>query len=391
MRLHSSERDENRDLRVDLDTIAGDPKPPSPSLSRLAELNLPVVLCAPEGANVLRVAEMIHRRGPRAGCPLTVLPCPPLCETGAVPRLLEATLEAKGGALVLDRLDLADQACGDLLAPHIVQLIGSWCAPDRSPTNPRLIVTSASPVSELPVPKGVQRELEPFTIVLAPFNAIQGAVERTVREIISAIGGDPDDLDPSIYEILQTHEWDGDERALARTVAIMASMTSHADLNAHHARAAMRLVFGKHPEEPTPRGDPESREARDLAAEVLDGTFAATYHPGLLAGFRWLSENFTEDISTEDFAIACDLSISHVSHLVKEQSGDTFRILLARIRIEHARRLLKADIGRQITEIAYDVGFRDLSHFIKSFGRFTGMSPREYRRHEMPTSDHTSA
>jgi AraC-like DNA-binding protein len=48
------------------------------------------------------------------------------------------------------------------------------------------------------------------------------------------------------------------------------------------------------------------------------------------------------------------------------------------------RRLVQAaamllDTGAPITAIAYDVGFGDLTHFIRSFGRAFGCSPRAFR------------
>ena len=44
-----------------------------------------------------------------------------------------------------------------------------------------------------------------------------------------------------------------------------------------------------------------------------------------------------------------------------------------------AARLL-ADPARRITDIAYDVGFADLSNFVRSFRRAAGVSPRDFRR-----------
>jgi AraC-like DNA-binding protein len=52
---------------------------------------------------------------------------------------------------------------------------------------------------------------------------------------------------------------------------------------------------------------------------------------------------------------------------------------LVRLRVEHAARLLRTS-SLSVTRICYDVGFRDLSHFITTFRRFTGMTPLQYRR-----------
>jgi AraC-like DNA-binding protein len=59
--------------------------------------------------------------------------------------------------------------------------------------------------------------------------------------------------------------------------------------------------------------------------------------------------------------------------------GVTPHQYLIRSRLRHAARLL-ADNTRSITDIAYDVGFSDLSNFVRTFHRAAGVSPRGFRR-----------
>ena len=49
------------------------------------------------------------------------------------------------------------------------------------------------------------------------------------------------------------------------------------------------------------------------------------------------------------------------------------------MRLRHAARLL-AEEERPITDVAFEVGFADLSNFIRTFHRAAGVSPRDYRR-----------
>jgi len=58
--------------------------------------------------------------------------------------------------------------------------------------------------------------------------------------------------------------------------------------------------------------------------------------------------------------------------------GVTPHQYLVRSRLRRAARLLAAD-GASITQIAYDVGFGDLSNFVRSFHRAAGVSPRRFR------------
>jgi AraC-like DNA-binding protein len=40
---------------------------------------------------------------------------------------------------------------------------------------------------------------------------------------------------------------------------------------------------------------------------------------------------------------------------------------------------LLADDDRPVTDVAYDVGFGDLSNFVRTFHRAAGVSPRRFR------------
>jgi AraC-like DNA-binding protein len=59
--------------------------------------------------------------------------------------------------------------------------------------------------------------------------------------------------------------------------------------------------------------------------------------------------------------------------------GVTPHQYLVRSRLRHAAALLAED-GRSITDAALDVGFADLSNFVRTFHRAAGVSPRGFRR-----------
>ena len=59
--------------------------------------------------------------------------------------------------------------------------------------------------------------------------------------------------------------------------------------------------------------------------------------------------------------------------------GVTPHQYLVRSRLRRAARLL-AEEDRSITDIALDVGFADLSNFVRTFHRAAGVSPRAFRR-----------
>jgi AraC family transcriptional regulator len=85
-----------------------------------------------------------------------------------------------------------------------------------------------------------------------------------------------------------------------------------------------------------------------------------------------------EPIDLERMAAEADLSPFHFLRLFSRSLGVTPHQYLLRARLRRAARLL-AETDRAITLIALDVGFADLSNFVRTFHRIAGVSPRNFR------------
>ncbi|OYU79443.1 MAG: AraC family transcriptional regulator [Burkholderiales bacterium PBB5] len=94
---------------------------------------------------------------------------------------------------------------------------------------------------------------------------------------------------------------------------------------------------------------------------------------------QWIEAHASEDIDLEALARQAGLSVYHCLRMFSSVLGVTPHQYLLRCRLRRAAQLL-VDADRPITEIALDVGFADLSNFVRSFQRAAGMSPRAYRR-----------
>ncbi len=86
-----------------------------------------------------------------------------------------------------------------------------------------------------------------------------------------------------------------------------------------------------------------------------------------------------EPIDLEDAAREAGLSPFHFLRLFAAVLGVTPHQYLVRSRLRRAARLLAGD-DRTITEVAFDVGFGDLSNFVRTFHRVAGVSPRRFRQ-----------
>lgn len=93
----------------------------------------------------------------------------------------------------------------------------------------------------------------------------------------------------------------------------------------------------------------------------------------------WIDERSTDAVDLEQIARAVGLSAFHFLRLFANVLGVTPHQYLVRSRLRHAARLL-ADQDGPITAIAYDVGFGDLSNFVRTFHRAAGVSPGDFRR-----------
>lgn len=93
----------------------------------------------------------------------------------------------------------------------------------------------------------------------------------------------------------------------------------------------------------------------------------------------WLDERAHEPIDLERAARAVELSPFHFLRVFSRALGVTPHQYLVRSRLRRAARLL-SDGERKITDVALDVGFADLSNFVRTFHRAAGVSPRRFRR-----------
>jgi len=93
----------------------------------------------------------------------------------------------------------------------------------------------------------------------------------------------------------------------------------------------------------------------------------------------WIDAHAHEAIDLEGAARHAGLSSFHFLRLFAKVLGMTPHQYLVRSRLRRAARLL-ADGTGSITDVALDVGFGDLSNFVRTFHRAAGVSPRGFRR-----------
>jgi AraC family transcriptional regulator len=116
-----------------------------------------------------------------------------------------------------------------------------------------------------------------------------------------------------------------------------------------------------------------------IAARVRRPPSAASQHHARIARvLRLLESDSTGPHSLASLARGAGLSPYHFLRTFKRVTGVTPHQWLLRARLREAARRLSAT-REPVTDIALDVGFEDLSNFMRTFRTEFGVSPRRYR------------
>lgn len=93
----------------------------------------------------------------------------------------------------------------------------------------------------------------------------------------------------------------------------------------------------------------------------------------------YISENYQENISTRNVANECGVSADYISHIIKYSTDRTCSQLIRELKLIHASELIKNE-NYTLTDIAYAIGFCDLSHFSRNYKKKYGISPNAQRK-----------
>ncbi len=95
--------------------------------------------------------------------------------------------------------------------------------------------------------------------------------------------------------------------------------------------------------------------------------------------FKFLNQNYHHQISTRDMALHVGLTTNSFCRMFKALTQKSFISYLNEYRINRAMKLLE-ETDDNISEIAYQCGFENLSYFSKKFSKLKGKKPIEYRK-----------
>jgi AraC-like DNA-binding protein len=110
----------------------------------------------------------------------------------------------------------------------------------------------------------------------------------------------------------------------------------------------------------------------------------ATYFLSLTASDRpslqqIMEKNYCFKLRIEDYADLCHRSLSAFKRDFQQIFDETPGRWIMKRRVERAANIL-ANSNQSVSEIAFEAGFEDLSHFSRVFKKITGKNPTEYKK-----------
>ncbi len=378
--------------------LAGDSEPLRrlESFVEIAATNeLPVLLSGEFGTEKTLVAVAIHCGGPRPDAPFVEV-------IGAYPEGPPSRWfkQARGGTLFFNGIDELPLGLQTALSRHLNSRLDQWL---NTPSGVVRLIASTTTDLGAGVAGGrfsrsLLAELNFLSVTIPPLRERMSDLEPLVACVLARCGHARDpERTRALAAICRHHEWPENLFELERIVARLAALTAGRSVTQEELSRHVPWQVAESTEEaagvevdhsmklaPAQCDVPGDSSAPSLQqwvdrALALDPARLSDLHPCLRKALLHLGRHFAEPMSLDELAASAHVSPSHLGFLLRSVAGTSFKPLLQAIRLERAKVMLRADPHLRITEAALSVGFMDLSHFQKSFRRFVGLTPRQFR------------
>ncbi len=93
---------------------------------------------------------------------------------------------------------------------------------------------------------------------------------------------------------------------------------------------------------------------------------------------QYIENNYEKKLNIEDLAKMVHLNSRSFLRRFKKATSNTPLVYIQRVKIEAAKKKLESST-ETILEVMYDIGYNDEKAFRKTFRKYSGLSPKEYR------------
>lgn len=122
-----------------------------------------------------------------------------------------------------------------------------------------------------------------------------------------------------------------------------------------------------------------AQDGRALSTKIFGESNPINDSDRMNTVLNYIHMHLQENITLATIANLANMNATAFCRYIKSKTNKTFIELLNDIRIAYACRLL-LDSPRNISEICYDCGFNNLTHFNYVFKKITGKNPTNYRK-----------
>ena len=122
----------------------------------------------------------------------------------------------------------------------------------------------------------------------------------------------------------------------------------------------------------------KSKEFKILNAEGFSMETEVKDNDRINTVFNHVKTHFKEEITLDEMGELVSMTVPSFCRYFKKITNKTFTQFVNEYRLVHASKLL-AEQPLSITEVCFESGFNNFSHFNKQFKAFTGQNPSEYR------------
>lgn len=89
-----------------------------------------------------------------------------------------------------------------------------------------------------------------------------------------------------------------------------------------------------------------------------------------------MKENFKNNITISEIAYSVNMALSMFSVEFKKIIGISLNRYLINLKLNESLNLLK---NNYVTDVAFDLGYENISHFIALFKKKFGLTPKQYK------------
>jgi AraC-like DNA-binding protein len=124
-----------------------------------------------------------------------------------------------------------------------------------------------------------------------------------------------------------------------------------------------------------------TEEVDSLNSRPVATPFVAKEQARIQTIHRFVEENYNRNIDVREVAGLIHITTAAFCRYFKKNMRCTFTDFLNQYRINQAKRMLMHD--KNVTEACFESGFENLSYFNKTFKRFAGENPSQFRKRHL--------